>query len=338
MDIKRVYPTTSSGANMTEQQALLASVITSPDDDTPRLVYADFLQDQPTHTNCTVCRGTGILLMGGRGNGDTFTPSYKTKCSYCDGDGKVPSPDRKLGEYIKLSLELYIHKKLMTPRKDEKIKEIEYRNDMQHIFPDSYKWYQRGIELREQINTIWLQAREHISFSFLLEKKYANAFSPFEVDRGFINSITCTASQFLSVCDKLIWHPSIIDKCENCKGNGFIAYHSEGECLECGHSGVIGTGRIARPCPFTAHPVREVGITDPLTTYSRFGDFKRPHDKDFWVSDKWKGIKFTLTEPPYTHMVQLDVKGVPSDVVYGSIPLGDNVGIHYDQLIYTNVE
>lgn len=206
MDIKQLFPTNPiSGATMTEQQALLASVITSPDDDTPRSMYADFLQDSD----------------------DTL--------------------DRKLGEYIKLSLELANHKKLMAPRKDEKIKNIEYRNDW-YDHPKSYDWYQRGIELQEQINELW----KVVNFHTLYDSYTTRDLVAFEVDRGFINSITCTASQFLSVCDKLIWHPSMVD-----------TYAKKGKHIKKGQLVyAMDLDIVPRPCPLSAHPVREVEITN----------------------------------------------------------------------------
>jgi hypothetical protein len=36
------------------------------------------------------------------------------------------------------------------------------------------------------------------------------------------------------------WRPT----CPECKGHGFVAYHSEGECLWCGSRGRVGSGRV----------------------------------------------------------------------------------------------
>lgn len=217
MDIKQLFPTNpTSGATMTEQQALLASIITSPDDDTPRSMYADFLQDSDT------------LL------------------------------DRKLGGYIKISLELSNHKLIACVYKDDKLKEPNYDGEGNKV--DSYKWYQRGIELNNQKTILW---------NYLIEKNWLGylwqSVSSWKEDRGFISSITCTASQLLSVCDKLIWHPSMETTCPVCGGH--VQYLPAGRdyggpvspfetCYQCTK------GKVARPCPLTAHPVREVEITD----------------------------------------------------------------------------
>ena len=212
---------------MTDQQALLAGVIQYPDEDTPRCMYADWLMES--------------------GN----------------------SLDNKLGEYIKLSLELHHHKNKAKPRVDNTLKEIQYSNDYQWDF-HAYEWYERGIELNRGMNESWLIAREHISYKYYLDRKPTH-FIPFEVNRGFISSTTCTASQFLSVCDKLIWHPSMVEECPNPNAWFLSGKHVVGDngkkhsaasravtCHMCN-----GYRVIPRPCPLTAHPIREVHIVEP---------------------------------------------------------------------------
>ncbi len=258
MDIKQVFPTPSiSGATMTEQQSLLAAIITNPDEDSPRSMYADYLQDS-----------NDIL-------------------------------DRKLGEYIKLSLELHTHKRTALVQKSDSIKEPEYNSDRGNQV-DSYTWYRRGIELQTQINMTWQGiSRLHSIYSLYFNEMGTNRFE-FEVDRGFITSITCTASQFLSVCDKLIWHPSRVDECPECDGKGETRFcdaagdMDDEPCRMCGgnlRGGYNkGTGKVVRPCPLTAHPVREIDIT-PI------------HDIQGWEVrelEKWTqrakeyGIEFTI--------------------------------------------
>lgn len=236
MDIKQVFPTSPiSGASHSEQQSLLAAIITSPDEDTPRSMYADFLLD------------SSDML------------------------------DRKLGEYIKLSLELHQHKQLTQPRKDNNLKGIEYRNDGYQA-TNSYSWYRRGIELREQINEGWVVVKTHPSllpyhYTDITEYPYAKRLE-FEVDRGFISSITCTASQFLSICDKLVWHPSMVDEVKKYMRNGKVKLLSS----------------VARPCPLTAHPVREIEITDIQNRSSE------EYNIDLWLRKLAPnyGIEFTI--------------------------------------------
>lgn len=79
--------------------------------------------------------------------------------------------------------------------------------------------------------------------------------------RGFPSELHCTAENFLAHADALIWRPGATMECPECKGHGFIAYHSEGECPECGEPGVVGSGRIPRPCPPTAQPITRVTLT-----------------------------------------------------------------------------
>lgn len=185
---------------MNEQQSLLAAVISNPDEDLPRLMYADYLQDS---------------------------------------DNEL---DRALGKYIKLSLELSTHRKLIKPRVDVAAKGVQLRNDGYHGI-DSYKWYQRGIELDKEIKYLEANSVQHHP-SWKFTYSYLHFTITFGFDRGFISSISCTATQFLEVEDKLIWHESMVDKCKD--GMKWIACHT----------------KIPIPCPLTAHPIKEIEITD----------------------------------------------------------------------------
>lgn len=190
---------------MTDLQPLLAAIITNPDDDVPRLMYADELM----------------------GSDDVL--------------------DRSLGEYIKLSVELANHKKPGLPQTTS--------------LGEAYK---KGIELADKVHNLWGNCHLHpniVSYVGQTANKYNSAEMrlEFEIDRGFIHSITCTATQFLSISDKLIWHESMEDKCpQECVDGWHENSGSSGDwkCKACNN------GKIARRCPLTAHPVREVEITD----------------------------------------------------------------------------
>lgn len=187
----------TSSVDTVTLRALLATIISQADEDTPRLQYADVLMDSDD-----------VL-------------------------------DRALGEYIKLSIELCNHKKLVKPRIDTSLKKIDFNRDDGYKGVDSYDWYRKGIDLSERSNTIWKQVRWHEFYNnyYVQNKEFS-----FEVSRGFISSITCTATQFLAVCDKLVWHESMV---HTSKVKQLSPY----------------TGRWWE-CPLTAHPVREIEIVD----------------------------------------------------------------------------
>lgn len=202
---------------MTTQQELLAAVISNPDVDIPRLMYADYLQDS---------------------------------------DNKL---DRLLGQYIKLSIDLSTHKKLIKPRVDVAAKSATFVGDG-YRGVDSYQWYRRGIELDKEVARLYKVDIQYHPYHFRLYhfKLYHGDVFGFELDRGFISSVICTANQFLSICDKLIWHESMVDKTElpdPASGRTTGEWYRE----------------ESRPCPLTAHPVRKVKITNAHMTLPSTG-------------------------------------------------------------------
>lgn len=83
--------------------------------------------------------------------------------------------------------------------------------------------------------------------------------------RGFLESVTCTAADWLAHADAVHWHPSQTVACPECKGGKGIGHFSGidyGPCPTCSREGII-----SRPCPPTAHPVREVTLTTFPETY-----------------------------------------------------------------------
>jgi len=171
----------------------------------------------------------------------------------------------------------------MSPRVDVAIKNVEFRDDGYKGI-DPYEWYREGINLRNRINEykLWEQVIDYDSYKLLLDK-----IPPINLgmDRGFVSSVSCTASQFLSICDKLVWHESMTDECLGCKDCDTEWYYAEfpTKCMN----------KVARPCPLTAHPVREIEIVN-AGVHSR---------NDLELLDRWirelapkYGIEFTIND------------------------------------------
>jgi uncharacterized protein (TIGR02996 family) len=93
-------------------------------------------------------------------------------------------------------------------------------------------------------------------------------------ERGFYRTIECDASTFLKHADELIWHEVQTAQCRKCRTSSeLLTYSEEGElasrqrkkCVSCNS-----TGRVPRPCPPSAQPIRAVRITGGLdVTHSR---------------------------------------------------------------------
>lgn len=87
---------------MSDLDALLAAIRANPDDDTPRLVYADALQDAAGSVPCPGCGGEGDVTL--RSAEATWIRSFKYKelCPQCHGARVVPDGRADLAEFIRL--------------------------------------------------------------------------------------------------------------------------------------------------------------------------------------------------------------------------------------------
>jgi uncharacterized protein (TIGR02996 family) len=95
-----------------EEAAFLDAIATNPDDDTARLVYADWLDEQDSSpVCCPSCRGKRGDMVGFLQDGtlmfDAGGGRVGPACAACDGAGTVPDPSRRLrAEFIRVQVEL----------------------------------------------------------------------------------------------------------------------------------------------------------------------------------------------------------------------------------------
>ncbi len=89
---------------MTEREALQRQVALNPEDDTVRLAFADWLDEQePKEMKCGQCWGKGYII-------DTAPYGYgreRETCDACHGDKVIKDPgDQRRAEFIRLQIEL----------------------------------------------------------------------------------------------------------------------------------------------------------------------------------------------------------------------------------------
>jgi uncharacterized protein (TIGR02996 family) len=83
----------------TDAAALLAMIRAHPDDDAPRLVYADWLDEKAGERDCGSCLGSGHFPMkGGRVHYD--------RCLSCKGSGRISNSYAERAEFIRVQVEL----------------------------------------------------------------------------------------------------------------------------------------------------------------------------------------------------------------------------------------
>lgn len=83
---------------MTIERQFLADILAHPQDDTPRLIYADWLDDNAETRSCG-CRGGQVYGMG-EGSDDVYRNRWST-CPRCNGAAVVPDERSAHAEFIR---------------------------------------------------------------------------------------------------------------------------------------------------------------------------------------------------------------------------------------------
>lgn len=119
-------------------------------------------------------------------------------------------------------------------------------------------------------------------------------------ERGFLWRIKCDAAAFLRHADELLWHPTQTVECVDCRGRGYNrrtdipgVYNDEHvtQCVECTVNGV-GQGRVPRPCPPTAQPIRRVVLT--TTNPEMMSEAVAGLNGNVYSLCRWPGVEFVL--------------------------------------------
>lgn len=82
-----------------DELALCAAVLSEPGEDAPRLVLADWLDENATGRECWVCQGMGDLLGAGPDRGNP-------ECGTCGGTGRASDGRAARAEFIRVQCEL----------------------------------------------------------------------------------------------------------------------------------------------------------------------------------------------------------------------------------------
>lgn len=93
----------TTAAHLAGHAAFLARILENPDDDSPRLVYADWLQERGGTVPCGRCAGEGCTFCGGE---DRDYHTACNKCPTCAGYGRLPDAIADRAEFIRVQCEL----------------------------------------------------------------------------------------------------------------------------------------------------------------------------------------------------------------------------------------
>lgn len=270
---------------MNELNLLLRSVIENPDDDLVRLAYADALDELPTKTvPCT--------------NKAPVGPHWG--CPTCNGTGTVTdTTNRDRAEFVRVQVGC------SRWSEDEALRDV------------TVDWNDKGklertllTENCDRFRALLPSSQPYChSWSFYLERHADETNDDYTAsfDRGFLHTVTCGAEWFLAHADELVWHPTQTVECGSCAGwtkkHNLPPYNYCSLCVN---------GRVPRPCPDTAQPVRKVVLTTVPDLCDEMYNLAKKHRYDWLpteagpgghtqrrfafeiLSKEWPGIEFEL--------------------------------------------
>lgn len=327
----------------TDELALLAAVCEHPADDTPRLAYADWLEDHAGGVACMRCAGTGKLYewtckvcgatpdeagcvehdrgcyqIDPDGGGTEWVEPEG--CDKCRGTGTVPDGRASRAEFIRVQCEFATNPncstRCMTADRWHYLRRRErelLKGAVAYVNPGyRHAWFPLDLGVR-------YSTRVHGDTLTLLTGDGPRMSATFR--RGFVDEVRCTAADWLTHADRLVWRPGLTDECPRCEGDGkahgadracewssrpdynicpvcrcewcdgtgtervadAAGDMDDATCRKCG--GRKATGRVPRPCPATAHPITKVTLTTlPTAEVGEFNALRK------WVRPlEWGG-------------------------------------------------
>lgn len=255
-----------------ELAAILARVITEPDSDLNRLVYADRLEERgesgdADHAGFVRVQvelaklSPRIRLEDSNGEGRVIHknaggPDYYDFIAIHDESERLKPGDR---------IDILKHRIGKTPRIAHGLRVVRvvdtgptpHEYDIIIVCKDvnSVPW--TGAELQKRQDALFNSGKANWTVPCPATGNYT-----VEWDRGFYGKIVMPAADFLKHADALIWHPEQTVPWTGCKGRGgfrdtgITGAHEWFKCYACEK------GRVKREMPpLTAHPIRKVTIT-----------------------------------------------------------------------------
>lgn len=267
----------------TTEHALLAGILAAPDDDLPRLVFADRLDEIAGDVACGVCHGVGDALV------QTDYGATQERCLTCHGTGRVSDGRRERAEFIRVQCEL--------ARYEEKVEDSARADHWWNL-------KRRERVLRDTHSDRWrLEATGKLGVPLTGETWFS---------RGFVSSLTLSAADWLRVADAVYWHPGQTVECPECEGRGWHTrqHNDDGPawaaCQRCKNDDGKPAGRIPRPFVPTAHPIAQVTLTtwpEDAEGWPMGGTrcLVNGGSLDYYEFPAWPGITFhtPATSPTY---------------------------------------
>ena len=166
----------------TDEAALLAAIRLHPAEDTPRLMYADWLDENAAQVPCPKCAG--------RGDDDGRNDAYGMvgECVGCRGAGRVPDGRRERAEFIRVQCEIA---RIVAAGTADPKRYVGGAFGRGVTPPDFERWKaldRRGAELHAAHRDDWWPA-DGLSLDW---------------QRGFVDAVECPAAKWLERADTIL--------------------------------------------------------------------------------------------------------------------------------------
>lgn len=194
-DTERALLAAITGADLTDPDALRARWA----DDTPRLAYADFLEETAGDT-CDECHGS--CLVDERGKRGWKTGGTVT-CPTCSGSGRVSDGRRERAEFIRVQCELARIHLEADPKRG-----VYFIDGQGHYkqTPETKRWEDLNRRVRELLDGGWMNWRlipagygegwRIIDTTVEVSDGAGNTAFSWTYFRGFVSHVTCSWSDW----------------------------------------------------------------------------------------------------------------------------------------------
>jgi uncharacterized protein (TIGR02996 family) len=175
------------------ERGLLRTVCEYPDDDTPRLVYADWLEEQAGTVPCKRCdSSSGVIWASDPHDGEKYPVLKEWECPRCRGAGRISDGRAERAKFIRVQCEL------------EPVRSHGHGTEKPHRGACVICSLVAHLERRERelihahvewADDVWPVPNHHwypIEVGFLS----ADAGAELQFRRGFVEEVTCTTQDW----------------------------------------------------------------------------------------------------------------------------------------------
>lgn len=261
-----------------DESAFIAAIKAAPDDDAPRLIYADWLDEHAGVIECDRCKHRALVFDGEKSHlmipndaGQFVSPA---KCPTCGGSGHVSNGNAERAEFIRVQCEL-----ARLPQPESKT--------TKPILPGKSYHEGEGICVRcthdSECRYHELKSRQFEIGPLITLSDARDWMECHRHHRGFVHSITCTAADWLAHGDAICeWHPVREVRLTTDIGN-YIAADDYGWYFTDGTREASGAYRVIMDC-------NHLALDAPVI--SAEGDQIR----ETMLSLNWPGVTFHLPQ------------------------------------------